>query len=152
MRKQDTMTANEFQRLIRGLPPSAEPSGNRKVRNAVKVERDGVVFDSRLERHMFDLLTMHGIAFTMQKRYVLQEGFKYGPETIRPITYTVDFELSDYDVIIDTKGLRTQQGTMRVKMLKRLLADLGRTTRIELPRTKDECSVLASRIINNDYQ
>ena len=142
----DAMTAADFQRLWE----KSGRNGNRKVRNAIKVDRDGVVFDSRIEKHMYDLLTIHGIRFVFQKRYVLQEGFRYDDEAIRAITYTVDFELPDHDMIIDTKGLRTQQGNMRIKMLKRLLSDLGRTTRIELPRTKDECSALVGRLMDDD--
>lgn len=50
---------------------------------------------------------------------------------------------------IDTKGMATQQGKLRIKMLKRLFADLGRTTTIELPRTKDECAALVARLTSN---
>ena len=70
-------------------------------------------------------------------------------ETIRAITYTLDFYLPDYDMAIDTKGVATQQGKLRIKMLKRLFADLGRTTTIELPRTKDECAALVARLTEN---
>ena len=79
----DTMTAEEFRRMIRtgmtaeevrrkmrtGARPveAPVPSENRKVRNAVKTEADGVVFDSRLERYMHDLLKSHGIGFMFQK-------------------------------------------------------------------------------------
>ena len=161
----DTMTAEEFRRMIRtgmtaeefrrkmrtGARPveAPVPSENRKVRNAVKTEADGVVFDSRLERYMHDLLKSHGIGFMFQKRYTLQEPFTYNGETIRAITYTLDFYLPDYDMAIDTKGVATQQGKLRIKMLKRLFADLGRTTTIELPRTKDECAALVARLTEN---
>lgn len=122
----DTMTAEEFRRMIRtgmtaeefrrkmrtGARPveAPVPSENRKVRNAVKTEADGVVFDSRLERYMHDLLKSHGIGFMFQKRYTLQEPFTYNGETIRAITYTLDFYLPDYDMAIDTKGVATQRG------------------------------------------
>lgn len=85
---------------------------------------------------MHDLLKSHGIGFLFQKRYTLQEPFTYNRENVRAITYTLDFYLPDYDMAIDTKGVATQQGKIRIKMLKRLFADLGRTTTIELPRTK----------------
>lgn len=144
MSKQETMTSNEFQALIeRNMP-----TGNRKVINAIKTERYGVTFDSRLECHMYGLLKLHEIPFEFQKRYVLQEGFRYNDKAILPITYTIDFELIEIDMAIDTKGILTQQGTMRVKMLKRLFADMGRQTQIELPRTKDECNALITKLIN----
>lgn len=149
--KVDKMTAAEYQRLISGEKHSGNgiPRDNRKIRNAEKNEQDGVIFDSRLERHMHDLLKMHGIGFLFQKKYIVQESFRYNDETIRAITYTVDFYLPDYDIAIDTKGWATQQGKLRIKMLKRLFADLGRNTTIELPQTPAECDALVSRIISN---
>lgn len=148
----DKMTAVEFQALLRGDTVQGHgiiPTVNRKVQNATKTERDGVVFDSRLERHMHDVLTLHGIGFLFQKQYTVQEGFKYNGESIRPITYTVDFYLPDYDIAIDTKGVTTQQSQLRIKMLKRLFADLGRTTTIEIPQTPAECDALVARIISD---
>ena len=85
----DTMTASEFRRLISGdLPRNGitTPIGNRKVLNATKTEENGVIFDSRLERYMHDLLKSHGIGFLFQKRYTLQEPFTYNGENVRAIT------------------------------------------------------------------
>lgn len=149
--RSNTMTAAEYRAMQRqnGAGHGIAPLGNRKVRNATATERDGVVFDSRLEQHMHNLLTRHGIGFLFQKKYTVQEGFKYNGESIRPITYTVDFYLPDYDIAIDTKGVPTQQGQLRIKMLKRLFADLGRTTTIEIPQIPDECDALVARIISD---
>ncbi|MFQ8806189.1 MAG: DUF1064 domain-containing protein [Alistipes indistinctus] len=112
------MTVDEF----KSFRHAVTPPGNRKIRNARKIERDGVKFDSRLEMYMYDLLTMAGIRFEFQKRYCVQEGFRYRGAAIRPVTYTVDFFLPEHDTVIDTKGYRTQQGDLRIKMLKRLLS------------------------------
>ena len=109
----DTMTASEFRRLISGdLPRNSitTPIGNRKVLNATKTEENGVIFDSRLERYMHDLLKSHGIGFLFQKRYTLQEPFTYNGENVRAITYTLDFYLPDYDMAIDTKGVDSAIG------------------------------------------
>lgn len=143
------MTAVEFQALLRGERPDGivNPTGNRKVRNAEKTEQNGVLFDSRLECYMHNRLTAHGIGFLFQKKYTLLEPFTYNGENIRAITYTLDFYLLDDDMVIDTKGVATQQGQLRIKMLKRLFADLGRTTTIELPRTPAECDALVARIV-----
>ena len=134
---------------------SARPFGEPQSPQCREDRADGVVFDSRLERYMHDLLKSHGIGFMFQKRYTLQEPFTYNGETIRAITYTLDFYLPDYDMAIDTKGVATQQGKLRIKMLKRLFADLGRTTTIELPRTKDEmrraCGSADRKPINKSY-
>lgn len=140
------MTVDELKALWQG----DATKGNRKVRNATPNERYGVVFASKVERFMYDLLTMHGIDFEFQKRYVLQEGFRYNGEAIRPVTYTTDFWLPEHDTVIDTKGYKTQQGVLRIKLLKRRFADAGLTTRIELPRNADECSALVGRLITEN--
>ena len=81
------MTVEELRAMWQG----GEPKGNRKIRNATRNERDGVAFASKLERYLYDLLTLHGIGFEFQKRYLLQEGFRYCDRAIRPVTYTADF-------------------------------------------------------------
>ena len=53
------MTVDEF----KSFRHAVTPPGNQKIRNARKIERDGVKFDSRLEMYMYDLLTMAGIRF-----------------------------------------------------------------------------------------
>ena len=143
MVKQETMRYDEFRALQRGKVPQ----GNRKVLNATKTERNGVTFDSRVEQFMYDLLTMHGIRFEFQKRYELQEGFAYAGEKVRAITYTVDFWLPEYDTIIDTKGVMTQQGAMRIKLLKHRFAMKGLQPRIELPKDKDQCVALVRGLL-----
>lgn len=112
------------------------------------MERDGIVFDSRLEYHFYCLLRLNKIDFIRQPKYILQDKFSYRGETVRAITYTADYEIPNVDMIVDTKGLITQQGAMRVKMLKRALKDAGRSPRIELPRTQRECNALISEIID----
>lgn len=60
-----------------------------------------------------------------------------------------DFELpAPFDMIVDTKGVQTQQGALRYKMLKKRFADEGRATRIELPQTQDECAFLVRRLLD----
>lgn len=144
----EKMTAAEFREMQGNQLNGPGPSGNRKVLNARKVERDGIEFDSRLESHMHALLSMHNIPFEFQVKYELQPGFRYNGDAVRPITYTVDFELAQFDLIVDTKGHKTQQGTMRVKMLKKHLSDIGRTSRIELPQTKEECAALVAQLLD----
>lgn len=136
------MTVDEF----KSFRHAVAPPGNRKIRNARKIERDGVKFDSRLEMYMYDLLTMAGIRFEFQKRYCVQEGFRYRGAAIRPVTYTVDFFLPEHDTVIDTKGYRTQQGDLRIKMLKRLFIGRGISPRVALPKNQGECRELLAEI------
>lgn len=111
-----------------------------------KTEIDGIKFDSRLEGFMYEQLQDNKIRCELQKKYELQSKFKYNAESIRAITYTVDFYLPDYDICIDTKGIATQQGLMRIKMLKRYFYDKGLSTKILLPKNQKECMVLVSKL------
>ena len=120
---------------------------NAKIRNATKSEVDGVKFDSRLEKYMYDLLTGAKIDFQFQVEYLLQEKFRYRGEAIRAITLTVDFVLESREIIIDTKGFQTQQGTMRYKLLKKLMARSGKAPEIILPSNKKECDELLNRLL-----
>lgn len=108
-----------------------------------KTEIDGIKFDSKLEASMYEKLRDKKIRFELQKKYELQSKFKYNSESIRAITYTVDFYLPDYDICIDTKGIATQQGLMRIKMLKRYFFDNGMQTKILLPKNQKECLAVA---------
>ena len=131
------MSLAEFRKMRHTLLPE-----NRKIKNARKVERDGIRFDSRLELFMYDLLKEAGIRFERQKRYTLQPGFRYNGVAIRPITYTVDFWLPDHNL----KGYHTQQGDMRIKMLKWRFSTAGESPRIETPKNQTECRTLLEEL------
>jgi hypothetical protein len=122
-------------------------STNKKIKNATKVEYDGIKFDSRLEATMYARLKSADIDFEFQKIYQLQDKFKYGSEHIRAIILTVDFYLAKQNQIIDTKGFQTQQGALRWKLLKAILKDLPNPPTIELPSNKSECEHLINRIL-----
>lgn len=145
-----TVKNGEFTYHLQDPFKENKPAENKKVHNAVKsTNAEGVKFDSNLERHMYGLLKGARIYFNFQVPYVLQEKFAYGTENIRAITLTVDFFLPGKNMIIDTKGMQTQQGTMRYKMLKKHLVDtqLDNLPVIELPATKDECNLLLNRLL-----
>lgn len=122
-----------------------QKSANPKYKSK-KTEIDGIKFDSRLEGFMYSQLRDAGIRFELQKKYELQSKFKYNFESIRAITYTVDFYLPDYDICIDTKGIATQQGLMRIKMLKRYFYDHRLNTKILLPKDQKECIALVGEL------
>lgn len=123
--------------------------GNKKIRNAVKSEVDGIKFDSNLEKHMYGLLNGAGVTFMFQYEYLLQEKFKYGTENIRAITLTVDFFLPTKIMIIDTKGYMNDVAPLKYKMLKKHLIDVDPyfLPRIELPSTQKECDLLLNNIL-----
>lgn len=124
--------------------------GNRKVKNATKIEENGVKFDSLLEKHMYDLLKGAQIDFQFQKQYILQEKFRYRTEAIRAITLTVDFVLPKYNMIVDTKGHQTHDNVLRWKMLKWMIVDYfeyPEPPEIIMPKNKKECDVLLNRLL-----
>lgn len=127
---------------------------NAKIKNATKsINQNGVKFDSKLEKYMYELLQGEGIDFEFQKVYILQEKFKFGTEAIIAIKKIVDFYLPLQNMIIDTKGYSNDVSPMKHKMLKRHLQDCFETgnnislTRIEMPRNKKECDLLLNRIL-----
>lgn len=119
---------------------------NAKIKNATKLVVDGVKFDSRLEYYMYTLLQGAGVNFEFQKVYLLQEKFRYGKEAIRPITVCTDFWLPEHNLIIDTKGMQTQQGAIRYKMLKWVLFQQGLTPTIIMPKNKKECESVIEKL------
>jgi|GEM_PF-314309 len=128
------------------------PKANRKIKNAVKSEVDGVKFDSNLEKYMYGLLKGAGITFEFQVEYLLQEKFRYGKEAIRAITLTVDFWLPTRNMIIDTKGYANDRAPMKYKMLKWYLFQEvkragGDLPIIETPSNKKECDLLLNKIL-----
>jgi len=89
-------------------------SENKKIKGATKCEWKGIKFDSHLEMYFYIYLTDLKIPFIHQSKYLLQEGFKFNGKSIRPITWTPDFDFGTF--IIDTKGHPTQQVQLRIKM------------------------------------
>ncbi len=98
---------------------------NRKVRGATRVTIDDITFRSKLESNCYLKLKESGFDFTYESdKLILQPDFKpinvtfLGPskkskdeliihkETIRPITYTLDFtiNLDPVIVFIESKG------------------------------------------------
>jgi len=135
-------------------PVLGTPKENRKILNAVKVEQNGIKFDSRLELYCYNALKAAGIDFEFQVKYELQPRFKYNGEAIRAITLTVDFRVASKNLLIDTKGFQTQQGTIRWKMLKWWLLEdrfennyLASLPIIEQPKNKKEVDLLINRIL-----
>jgi len=119
---------------------------NKKVRNATKVEQDGIKFDSKLEHYMHTLLQASGVSFEFQKVFVLQEGFRYNGEAVRPIKSIVDFWLPTLNMVIDAKGYANDVAPIKYKLLKYKLHQQGLTPEIVMPKNKSECDDLINRI------
>ena len=134
-------------------PVLGTPKENRKILNAVKVEQNGIRFDSRLELYCYNALKAAGIDFEFQKVFELQEKFKYGTESIRAITSRVDFWIPSKTLIVDTKGYANDVAPLKFKLLKYSLKDMfilgvyHRLPRIEQPKNKKEVDLLINRIL-----
>jgi len=126
---------------------SSETPDKRKIK-AVKKEQDGIKFDSTLELYMYNLLKQNNIKFSLKTSYVLQEAFTYRHETIREMIVTPDFILTDYSVIIDTKGFANERVPMQYKMLKHLLYLEGNEMNILMPSTQSKCRKVVEDILN----
>lgn len=110
----------------------------RKIR-AVKKEQDGITFDSTLEWYMYNLLKENGIRFDMKITYLLQDEFTYRHQKVARMEITPDYILTDYPIIIDTKGFANELSPIRFKMLKHKLHLEGNEKRILMPSNQAKC-------------
>lgn len=88
--------------------------GNKKV-----VTSDNK-FDSKLEKYLFDKLTLLKIPFEFQVKYVLIPKFKFNGENIREMAMIIDFKIETNDLVIwaDTKGYANETAPLKYKMLR----------------------------------
>lgn len=86
---------------------------------------DGIEFDSAMEMHYYRDVILPQVgsgqikSFERQKPYVLQPGFEYNGNTIRPIIYICDFYVIYSDgteEIIDIKGFADSAARMKRKL------------------------------------
>ncbi len=139
-------------------------SDNKKIRNATKLEVDGVKFRSHLEAYCYKKLKEAGITDFQyeQHKFVLQEPFTFSNNSlelyertidgrkvrdfgevtsnIRAITYTPDFVMIRPDktgYIIETKGFRTDQFTLKWKMFKKYLETNGYKISLYAPNNQN---------------
>ena len=108
------------------------PPANRSKYNVGKDERDiaertydGIIFDSTMEMKYYRdvVLPLYESGdikyYELQKRYILQPGYKHNGKTILPVIYKADFyiEYADGHVeVIDTKGCADAVATLKRKM------------------------------------
>lgn len=149
--KKDLELGQAVLNQVTGQDPAIKPQDNKKIKSAQKEVKYGLEFDSRLELYMYEQLTAAEIRFKFKPVYILQEGFRYRGEVVHPITLTTDFELEDYDIIIDPKGFANDTAPLKNKMLKALLFAQGRQPRIIFPSSQVKCREIIYRIKNGFY-
>ena len=92
----------------------------------VKIKVDGHTFDSKKEADRYyelKLMQRAGMItdLELQPEYILQEGFKKGGKTWRPIIYRADFRYKDERgnvVVEDVKGFRTKEFEIKQKLFE----------------------------------
>ena len=115
-----------------GAIPHKQNNTKSKYSNK-KVLIDGIIFDSKKEANRYTELKIlenagEIINLELQPVYVLQESFKYKGKNIRAIKYIGDFEYVDAKtgktVLEDTKGFKTKDYLIKVKLLKNKYPDI----------------------------
>lgn len=92
--------------------------GNQKVRNATKIELDGIKFRSKLEAYTYRRLKEEGFIFEYEKhKYTIIEKFEYMGEKLRASTLTPDFVNLDKKIMIEVKGFETDISKLKRKLL-----------------------------------
>lgn len=85
---------------------------------------DGFEFDSKLEAKRYNelkILLRSGVIsdLTLQKVFLLQDGFIYSKKKERPITYVCDFYYKDKlgnEIVEDAKGVKTDVYKIKRKL------------------------------------
>lgn len=128
-------------------------SVNRKIKNARKVtDEKGRTFDSKLEHYFASQLDKHNIPYEWQRKFVLQEKFRYRSEAVREMTLTIDFFLPTFDMLVDTKGFFNDTAPIKHKLLKRKLLTEGKPYEIRLPKNRKECDALVVELLTRTTQ
>lgn len=90
---------------------------NKKVRNATKIEVDGITFKSKLEAYTYKKLKEAKInAEYEQHRYELLPAFTFGGKKYRPMTYLPDFVGDNF--VIECKGYPNEAWPLREKLFR----------------------------------
>ena len=152
--------------------------GNKKVRNATRLEVGGIKFRSKLEAFTYSKLIEAGITdFDYEKdKFVLQEAFEYPEESfemyqskkdghmkryfedvnhnIRSMTYLPDFTRINHETklgwILEVKGYATNSFDLKWKLFKKYLVLSGYKATLYKP--DNQGNVLKTiNLIKNKY-
>lgn len=114
-------------------------AGNRKIKNAKRIEVGGIKFESRLEEYAYRKFTEAKLSFTFQKKYILMPRFKDSAgNTVRQISWKADFVFDSLGIVVDTKGYQTDQFKIKLKIFRNLYPSM----KIYLPSTKGKVDAL----------
>lgn len=121
-----------------------------KIRNATKVEEDGIKFRSKLELYTYKALKKAGINAEYEpKHFEILPKFLYKLEKVRAMVYTPDFVGDNY--IIECKGFANDAFPLRFKMFKYTLKDEKDPPDIYLVRNQKEVDNVITTIKNKQH-
>lgn len=121
---------------------------NKKVKNATKVEINGIKFRSKLEAYLYKKLKEANIPADYElHRYELLPSFEYNGKKIRAITYLPDFVGNGF--IIECKGFRTDTWPLREKLFKYYLTKNNLNIKFYVVRNQKEVDKLVTELRKN---
>lgn len=129
----------------------------RKYKNTVKII-NGVKYDSILEAYMRPLLDLHKIKYQFKPSWVLQEEFIYLGKKIKEIRlepdYPIENEIGELIALLDTKGMKTPDWKLKIKILKHNWFLEGRNIPILLPKDRSEChkAIITIKKLLNEWK
>lgn len=113
-------------------------SENKKIKNAVKVEEDGIKFDSRLERFMYQQLRDNNIPFEFKNTVELIPKFQFDGKSVRAMNIIPDFYIPTLNSYVDTKGWSPQATDQKIKLLKYTLSKTNPTAKLVILKNQKE--------------
>ncbi len=123
------------------------------VRNATRVEYDGIKFKSKLELYAYKQLIDAGIDVAYEETsYTLLPVFEYNGEKVRAMTFTPDFVSEDHNFIMETKGWATDSFVLRWKLFKNYLRENNLTYTLYMPRTQKQVMECIDDIIAKEVK
>ena len=123
---------------------------NKKVKNATKIEVDGILFRSKLEAYTYKKLKQANIdAEYEMHRYTLLPAFTFHGNKVRAITYLPDFVGKDF--IIECKGFPNDAFPLKEKLFKRLLVDISPNCMYYVVHTQKEVNTLVEQLKQKVY-
>jgi len=105
-------------KINKSIDGVVEEVKNKKIKNAKKVEYDGIVFDSSLEHYVYKSLKENGIYFRFKPKYIILHNFVYDDVKIHQMTWTPDFDFPQLSLILDAKGFPNDTIKDKLKVFK----------------------------------
>ena len=111
--------------------------GNAKVKNATRVEIEGIKFRSKLEAFCYRKCIESSLNAQYEpNKYILMDKFEYNGEKVRAMTFTPDFVGEGW--IIECKGMITDGFTLKWKLFKNHLRLNNLKYDLYMPRNQKE--------------